>query len=432
MLIVRPVWSTQAPNAPVTQWQWVRSRDGLSADAQGTDAPVLLPRDDDVVLLVPAHQVSWHLVQLPRMPHNRVRQALNGLLEERLLTDPAELHLALAPDFEFGRPVWVAALQKTTLETWLAALQTADRPVARIVPALPPLATGTPQLHAWMESDQAWVALSSSLGVSCWPLPAMDALAVHAAADVGAWLRTLALQVPSVPTDGLTRANAASVFDAWGRRSEPACLTQAETALGVGFQLESPATGCLHAAQSDWELAQFDLKLSAQARRSQRLHQLGRHVLHSRPWRAARWGVLALGLSAVSVVAGLTWQEQQLLSTKQQGIRKTLTDQFPHITLVLDAPLQMQRELAALQRSRGHLGLGDVEVVLHDLGASVPSEALVGLESNTSLIRLRFATGTEAVVQAVVAALRQKGWQVQVSGLAVEARRATTPSSLEK
>ncbi len=425
MLIVRPLWSTQMPHAPVAQWQWLRSRDGLSADGQGTDAAALLPRDKDMVLLVPAHQLSWHQVQLPRLPQHKVRSALSGLLEERLLADAGDVHLALSPDFEFGRPSWVAAVQKTLLNTWVAALQAADRPVARIVPEQSPLmTTATPQLHAWMEADQAWVALSSSLGVSCWPLPAAEALAVQGGAEVGAWMRAWASAVP-------TPAPESARLESWERDSEPACLTQAETTLGLSFQLQAPAARYLRAVQSDWELAQFDLKLSAQARRSQRLHQVMRHLLHSRPWRAARWGVVALGLSAVSVVAALTWQEQQLLAAKQQHIRQTLTEVFPHISLVLDAPVQMQREVAALQRSRGSLGQGDVEVLLHDLGPRVPSEALVGLESNASLIRLRFALGTDAVVQTAVVALQQKGWQVQASGLVLEAQRApstATPS----
>jgi general secretion pathway protein L len=274
-------------------------------------------------------------------------------------------------------------------------------------------------------------------------LPTLDAFSVHAGAGVATWARALAhqLHVEAQPSTSPSRVPAsralkqaspvsqfvdeAAVWEKWHRYSEPAALTQAEAALGVGFQLEAPAARWLRVAQSDWDLAQFDLKLSAQARRSQRLHQVGRHILHSRPWRAARWGVAALGLSAVSVVAALTWQEQDALNTKQQRIRQTLTDTFPHITLVLDAPVQMQRELTSLQRSRGQLGQGDIEVLLHDVGGSIPSEALIGIESNASVNRLRFAAGAEPVVQAVTAVLTQRGWQVQRTGLLIEAQRHT-------
>jgi general secretion pathway protein L len=394
----------------VTQWQWVRSRDGLSVDAQGMDTPALLPRDNDMVLLVPAHQLSWHQVLLPRMPQNRVRQALNGVLEDALLTDPADLHLALAPDFELGRLGWVAAIQKTVVMNWLASLQAAQRPAARIVPELAP-ANASPQLQVWMESDQAWLGLSSVAGVACWPLPAPDGFAVRHS-DVGAWVRALQASSPA----------------AWSCYSEPACLAQAEASLDVNCQLEAPGARWLRSAQSEWDLAQFDLKLSAGARRSQRLHQAWRDVLHSRPWRAARWGLLALGLSFVLVVAGLTWQERQLLAAKQQRIRQTLTEVFPHITLILDAPVQMQRELAVLQRNRGSLSLNDLEVVLHELGGKVPADALLGIESNASVTRLQFASGAENVVQALATALQQRGWRVQTTGLVLELRRTANPS----
>nr|AGC72054.1 general secretion pathway protein L [uncultured bacterium A1Q1_fos_500] len=419
MLIVRPVWSTQAPHLPVTQWQWVRSRNGVSADAHGSDAPALLPRDNDVVLLVPAHQVSWHAVQLPRVPQHRLRQALHGLLEEQVLVDPAELHLALPQTPEWGQPLWVAAVRKDLLRTWLAVLQAAQRPVARIVPELTPSAT--PQVQAWMESDEAWVGLSSALGVVCWPLPRGDVLA----GGVAGWLRALAHDHDH--DQGSNAAASTTLWASWQRYSEPPCLAQVETALGTGVTLEMPSDRWLRVAQSSWDLAQFDLKLSAQARRSQRLHQVWRHVLHSRPWRAARWGVVALALSAVSVVAGWTWQEQHLLSAKRQRIQQTLTDVFPHVTLVLDAPVQMARELSALQRRRGQLGQGDVEVLLHDLGSSVPAEALIGIESNSSsTTQLRFASGADAVAQAAAQVLQQRGWQVQVSGATLEARRAAS------
>jgi general secretion pathway protein L len=116
------------------------------------------------------------------------------------------------------------------------------------------------------------------------------------------------------------------------------------------------------------------------------------------------------------------------LAAKQQRIRQTLTEVFPHITLILDAPVQMQRELAVLQRNRGSLSLNDLEVVLHELGGKVPADALLGIESNASVTRLQFASGAENVVQALATALQQRGWRVQTTGLVLELRRTANPS----
>jgi general secretion pathway protein L len=133
-------------------------------------------------------------------------------------------------------------------------------------------------------------------------------------------------------------------------------------------------------------------------------------------------------VGAVLLVAGLTWQETQVLAAKQQRIRQTLTEVFPHITLVLDAPLQMQREVAQLQRTRGSLSAADVEVLLHDLAPLVPPHALVGIEVDAAVTRLRFAPGAEAALRAASDVLQQRGWRVQSSGLQLEARREAQAS----
>ena len=74
---------------------------GTSADSTLLDhgsAPLaLLPRAGDVVAVVPARMLSWHRIVLPKVNSARLRNALEGLLEERVLDDPQELHFALAP-----------------------------------------------------------------------------------------------------------------------------------------------------------------------------------------------------------------------------------------------------------------------------------------------------------------------------------------------
>ena len=126
-----------APAAGSTaQVDWATSTTGQSVLYHGQSAASLLPRDDDVVLVLPPRAVSWHRLALPKVGSARLRAVLDGLLEDRLLTDTIEMHFALEPGGRAGQTVWVAACERAWLRSWLQALETACRPVSRIVPSM--------------------------------------------------------------------------------------------------------------------------------------------------------------------------------------------------------------------------------------------------------------------------------------------------------
>ena len=64
------------------------------------------------------------------------------------------------------------------------------------------------------------------------------------------------------------------------------------------------------------------------------------------------------------------WQERRELRAQQHAVQHTLTQTFPHITLVLDAPRQMQRELHRLRQRQGDTTGQDLESLLQALGHS--------------------------------------------------------------
>jgi general secretion pathway protein L len=121
---------TAAPDQPPVL-AWLLSPDGLSVARQGESAPALMPRADTVIAVLPAAAVAWHRLLAPRAPSARLRAALGGLLEEHLLSDDEDTHLALAPRATPGAPVWVAALHKPWLSRQLAALAAAGLVVDR-------------------------------------------------------------------------------------------------------------------------------------------------------------------------------------------------------------------------------------------------------------------------------------------------------------
>ena len=378
MLMVQPMsWDTGAAGV---EWAWVQSHDGQNVHAHGHDVAALLPRDDTVVLVLPVRAMSWHRVVVPKIGAARLRQALDGLLEDRLLADPDSLHLALEPGWQAGQPAWLMACDKATLQAVLGALQLAGRPVSRITPDLAPQA-GHLQ-HALMQGGQAWLVQTGPLGVLTQPL--------------GESIRALPL-----PDDTPLLA-------------EPACATLAEAALGRAVSLQTHAQRLLQSVHSGWNAAQFDLRLSANARRGQRLREAWLSLLHAPAWRPTRWGLGVLVASGVIGLNTLAWQEKHSLQAKQQRAKALLTQTFPGVTLVLDAPLQMQRELANLQRASGQLGNGDLERLLAQFSAvGQDGVQLSAVHYTRTETRLTLTQPDDGRVAALRQGLRAHGWQSQ-------------------
>ena len=89
-----------------TEYHHVTSPDGIALDAQGQCAAALLPKATTIVAVLADADVSWHRITLPKAPSARLRAALGGLLEEALLEDADDVHLALAPAAIAGQPTW--------------------------------------------------------------------------------------------------------------------------------------------------------------------------------------------------------------------------------------------------------------------------------------------------------------------------------------
>ena len=314
-----------------------RQADALSGPGteHGFAVPALLPPADELVLVVPARRLSWHLVRLPRVNRARLRNALEGLLEERLLEDPQSLHFAVAPVTPDSGMVWVAACRKAWLYPALQVFETAGRPVTRVVPEHVPVPEGAePSLHAIGTSAAAWLVRCADDGVQVVPLgfAALTTLEVDGAA-------------------GSTTA-------------EPAVAAMAEEILGHSVQVISHAHGLVLAARSHWNLAQFELTSTGGSRTARRIAQAWTQGAGSRAWKPARWGLVALLLSQLVGLNAWAWKERSALDAKRAEARTLLTKTFPRISLVVDAPLQMEREVALLRQATGALSRRDLEPML--------------------------------------------------------------------
>ncbi len=426
-------------SAAPAEFAWALSADGLSLVRQGRSAPAQMPAADSVVAVVAAPDVAWHRPVLPKAPAARLRAALGGLLEDQLLDDDENLHLALAPGAAAGAPAWVAAVHKPWLQAQLGALASGGRAVDRVLPAwLPPepAAAGAdlaaaahavaPHAHVFVTDEaaahatlpghepagpaaQAWLACSTAGAPLCLPLAGSLATAWLAQA------RTQGLQLSATPA-AATLAERALAQAGGGGAPAVAVVSEAEQALA--------------ALRSGWQLLQFDL-----APRHRGLRAAG-HALSL--WRSPAWRPARIGLAALLAVQLLglnawAWQQRQALASQRSAAEGLLRSAHPQVRAILDAPAQMRRETELLRERAGIAGDSDLETLLAATAAAWPDGAAPAGALRFEPGRLSLSAPGLAPPQ--LAQLRQRlqaaGWSVEpVDGrLVVQRGRTDLPGT---
>ena len=362
-LIVRP--PLPPAHAGVEHGWALLADDGRTLLSHGSAPLALLPASDEVTVLVPGAALSWHTVTLPQGNLGgaaRLRSVLDGLLEERLLDEPEALHFAIEPGAKPGATVWVAATQRIALRAAVQALEAAGRRVTRIVPEFAPQPEGAPALlFATGEPEAAQLTICDASGVATLPLNAA----------------------------GLALAGSAPL-DTAVASAEPAVAAMAEALLGQRLPIAQAPERWLQAARAPWDLAQFDLASSGRARAGKKFGALLQTLRHAPQWRAARWGAVALVLAQLVGLNAWAWKERSALDAKRGSINTMLTQTFPSVKLVVDAPVQMAREVAVLQQATGGVAALDLEPMLVALAASLPQGRVPNaLDYSAGQLRLR-------------------------------------------
>ena len=198
--------------------------------------------------------------------------------------------------------------------------------------------------------------------------------------------------------------------------------------LGRPVVLHTASQRALDAARGDWDLAQFDLASTGRTRALRQAGSAASAFLYAPQWRAARWGA---GLLAAAHLVGLNawaWQERAALAAKQAGVRNALTQTFPKVQVVVDAPVQMERELAALRQAAGSVSPRDLEPLLAAAGAALPAGQLPNaLEYSTGELRLRGVTLTGEEQTAVVTRLQAAGYSARLDDGSLLLRAEVAP-----
>ena len=393
----------------------VQSADGSSVASSAALPLTLLPptdRQTEVVAVVPLSALSWHRVVLPpgslpravlgqRNPA-RLRAILDGLLEDQLLDDPAQLHLALQPQPQpqVGAPLWVAACNRTWLQAALGALTQAGLKVTRIVPESSPQALAQ-TIEVTGSADQAWVA----------------GLTRAAESD-----QTGVLHCPLSPVVLGLLAPDAQVL------AEPAVAALAEQQLGRPVTLQQRGARLLQAAQQPWDLAQFEFTNAERDPRWAALTQGLARFAKAPQWRAGRWALALLLLGNLVGFNAWALRESSVLKAQRQQVRAVLTDTFAQVPVVVDAPLQMAREVAALERSRGTGSAADLETVLSSFSAlATVGYVPTAIDYAANELRLSGPAMASDAQQRVIDGLRAQGLIARLQGDQWSIRLEVTP-----
>ena len=362
-----------SPGDAATRYEHVLTTDGQTLAVQGVTTASLLPDasrgGDEIVAVLPVEAVSWQSAELPKgvgASSPRLRMVLQSLLEDRLLDEPEDLHLAIGPGSAAGRAAWVAVCDKSWLRQHLQVLETAGRAVSRIVPEFAPH-TGALRLQVLGDPGHAQIVMSGQ--------------------GVGGGV----LRLP------LTTGSLALVLGREGLQepveviAEPAVAALAEEILQQKAELQQRAQRLLIASADA-------LGLGAVRPGQHRAHANAQAPagIAVRSFFVRRSGARPAGASVLVLMANLVglnawaWKEQASWQSRRTAIQSTLTQSFPAVKVVVDAPVQMAREVATLRQATGAPSNRDLEAILAAAGSALPAgKAVTAIEFAAGEARLQ-------------------------------------------
>jgi general secretion pathway protein L len=184
----------------------------------------------------------------------------------------------------------------------------------------------------------------------------------------------------------------------------------------------------LASSQTEWELAQFDLASSGSGRMARRWAQGWVAFVRAARWRAARWGLAVVLLANLVGLNAWAWRlDAQVLLGRAQ-VRQVLTETFPKIRTVVDAPLQMEREVGLLRQSSGALSSRDLEPMLSALGAALPEGMRpTGLDFSAGQLFVKGLRLNPAQLELVSGKLSAQGYTAQQEGERLIVRTGAQP-----
>ena len=339
-------------------------------------------RDKEIWAIVPATALSWQRIELPaglQRQTQRLQTALHSLLEEPLLDEADAVHMALQPNWQAGQSAWVAVCNKAWLQGHLAQLQAGGHTVHRIVPEWTPSMGAAADISAWIGGTPADAQLWVHDVQGAWHLPLQAGLQhwadqLNKMANAGIDKLPLNVAVLADPAVADLALKALSTLQA---QTHSAVSERLQT---WRIQVTPAISRYRQAADTQWDLAQFEFAANGSARWRQAAQRIWQNFLRNPEWRPVRW---CAGLLVATQLAGLNmaaWQLNAQVASQKELQKNILKQSFPHVTVV-DAPLQMAKELSQLQSVSGTLTSRDLEHALQATGAALPAgQSITGID----------------------------------------------------
>jgi general secretion pathway protein L len=359
--------------------------DAAQQPCSAGDAPLSqLPKAMSVELLFDVSDVFATSLEAPRMSEVRLRQALPSLVEERLLTDAADCHLAYRIESTEGSVlrVAVAAIDRVTLtraQEAVAESHLQPRSAYSALYSIPAPAAGTLSVRVHRGRGTVRTAEHSGFAFDVdEELPAALPLAVQQLGilRIEVYGRDAAKLLAFAPQLGVEVVDLRQDFD-------PASTASALNLLQGRY---APA-------------GRFGLPGIASVLRSSQI----KPVL---TWAAGWLAIFVIGLNAYS------WKLESEARTLRSSMQTAFRSAFPNESLV-DTVAQTKIHLRELRARSGQSSPDDFSVLnaqAAQLLAGAPVGALAGLDYRDAALTLKFKPGT-ASSSALQSALRTQAAQ---------------------
>jgi general secretion pathway protein L len=167
---------------------------------------------------------------------------------------------------------------------------------------------------------------------------------------------------------------------------------------------------------------------SGRSRSMKRATALGSHLLRAPRWKAARWAAVAVVVANLIGLNAWAWKQQAALDAKRQAVREVLTSTFPGVRVVVDAPVQMGRELSLLRQAAGGTSSGDFESLMTSFVAVVPVNRVpTAIEFVAPELQIKGLGLTSAQVAQGAEQLKSRGISLRSDGDTVVIRAEGAP-----
>jgi general secretion pathway protein L len=193
--------------------------------------------------------------------------------------------------------------------------------------------------------------------------------------------------------------------------AEPELVALASQLLQRPVTSLSQAEHMVQLINSTWDLSKR-LQMRNQASRGKL------EWLQAPRWRFVRWAFVALMAVNLLGLNALAWVQQHQLALKHEAMQQVLTRNFPSVKTVIDAPVQMAREVRLLEQASAAPSAVDLDVMLGALSRTLPAgQTLKGVDYASGQLR---ASGLELnanEVRALTASLQAQGYSASRDGV---------------